>query len=153
MTIQAFCTHLRSLAELNILLPGGHFMPRHFHITEVGLQSRHFIDCGGTVRLQQVVLMQAWVAKDFDHRLSPEKLLSIIHQAQALWGDRNPDVQIEYQGQTIERYAVLADGLGFQLQALQTDCLAQDRCGVADSSSAVAKAVTGNSCTPGSGCC
>ena len=49
-----------------------------FHVTEVGKISKHFIDCGGTVRTENVANFQLWEADDYDHRLHPEKLLNII---------------------------------------------------------------------------
>ncbi|MEX2380661.1 MAG: DUF6428 family protein, partial [Vicingaceae bacterium] len=41
---------LRNIEELHILQTNGELVPRHFHITEVGVIDKHFIDCGGTVR-------------------------------------------------------------------------------------------------------
>jgi len=29
-------------------LPEGTYLPAHFHMTEVGLVTKHFVDCGGT---------------------------------------------------------------------------------------------------------
>ena len=48
-------------------------VPSHFHVTEVGKITKHFIDCGGTVRNEEVVNFQLWQADDYDHRLHPEK--------------------------------------------------------------------------------
>jgi len=59
-------------------LPNGDLVPNHFHVTEIGLVDKHFIDCGGTVRKEQKVNFQLWNADDYDHRLHPEKLVSII---------------------------------------------------------------------------
>ena len=50
-------------------LQNGIPVPEHFHVTEVGVISKHFIDCGGVVRNEKVANFQLWDANDFDHRL------------------------------------------------------------------------------------
>ena len=69
---------LSSLENVTFQLPNGTFVPEHFHVTEVGLITKNFIDCGGTVRKETVVNFQLWDANDFDHKLKPKKLLNII---------------------------------------------------------------------------
>jgi hypothetical protein len=69
---------LESVSEVKFELPNGSFVPVHFHVTELGAITRHFIDCGGTERIEKVVNFQLWEAGDFDHRLAPEKLKNII---------------------------------------------------------------------------
>jgi hypothetical protein len=32
-----------------------HYVPEHFHVTEVGLITKNFIDCGGKVRNETVI--------------------------------------------------------------------------------------------------
>jgi Family of unknown function (DUF6428) len=49
MKISEFKTHLNNLDSVNFKLPNGTLVPLHFHITEVGRISKHFIDCGGDV--------------------------------------------------------------------------------------------------------
>jgi hypothetical protein len=39
--------HLATAESVNFQLANGTFVPEHFHVTEVGLITRHFIDCGG----------------------------------------------------------------------------------------------------------
>ena len=46
---------LKSLETIGFQLPDGSLVPSHFHVTEVGKVSKHFIDCGGTVRQEDVV--------------------------------------------------------------------------------------------------
>jgi hypothetical protein len=59
---------------LHFQLPDASRVPEHFHITEIGRIQRHFVDCGGTERMENRINFQLWVANDYDHRLSPEKL-------------------------------------------------------------------------------
>ncbi len=46
---------LRKADVLQFELPGGNLVPGHFHVTEVGKITKHFIDCGGTERLEEVI--------------------------------------------------------------------------------------------------
>jgi len=69
---------LASLDTVNFMLPDGSFVLEHFHVTEVGLVTKNFIDCGGTVRKETVVNFQLWNANDFEHRLKPQKLKNIL---------------------------------------------------------------------------
>jgi hypothetical protein len=64
---------LNSVSEVSFVLPNGTHVPAHFHVTEVGEITKHFIDCGGSVRIEKVVNFQLWEANDFDHRLAPQK--------------------------------------------------------------------------------
>jgi hypothetical protein len=50
MKLSQFKLQLSSLSNLNFVLPNGTIIPKHFHVTEVGQITKHFIDCGGTVR-------------------------------------------------------------------------------------------------------
>ncbi len=50
MKLSEIKASLVGLTEIVFQLPNGEFVPPHFHITEVGAVSRHFIDCGGTER-------------------------------------------------------------------------------------------------------
>lgn len=59
-------------------LPDGRLVPSHFHVTEIGVIEKKFIDCGGTLRYESKASFQLWESNDYDHRLHPEKLLSII---------------------------------------------------------------------------
>ena len=44
-----------SLTELNFQSENGELIPKHFHITEIGIISKKFIDCGGIVREEKVI--------------------------------------------------------------------------------------------------
>ncbi len=50
MKISQIKEKLKSLETISFQLPDGSLVPGHFHVTEVGRISKHFIDCGGTVR-------------------------------------------------------------------------------------------------------
>ncbi|HLR36776.1 MAG TPA: DUF6428 family protein, partial [Chitinophagaceae bacterium] len=65
------------------------------------------------------------------------------------------DVEVEYQGQTIEKFALDFDGKTFLLTNKQTDCLAKDKCGIPNEKPKVtlSELKDESSCTPGSGCC
>ncbi|NBR15194.1 MAG: hypothetical protein EBU01_11560, partial [Crocinitomicaceae bacterium] len=78
MKLSEIKTILTDLDAVTFQLPNKSFVPTHFHVTEVGIISKNFIDCGGTVREEKVVNFQLWEANDFDHRLAPAKLLNII---------------------------------------------------------------------------
>jgi len=69
---------LNTLEQIAFQLPSGKLVPEHFHVTEIGKITKHFIDCGGTIRNEEVVSFQLWNANDYNHRLHPEKLLKII---------------------------------------------------------------------------
>ncbi|MBL7884337.1 MAG: hypothetical protein JNL69_09725, partial [Bacteroidia bacterium] len=74
MKLSEFKQQLTLLDAVNFIQPNGLPVPVHFHVTEVGQITKHFIDCGGTVRDEKVVNFQLWEANDVDHRLAPEKL-------------------------------------------------------------------------------
>jgi len=65
--------------SVNFKLENGQVVPEHFHVTEVGVITKDFIDCGGTIRHEKVANFQLWDANDFEHRLKAGKLLNIIH--------------------------------------------------------------------------
>ena len=41
---------LPALDNVEFQVENGTFVPEHFHVTEVGVITKHFIDCGGTIR-------------------------------------------------------------------------------------------------------
>lgn len=143
---------LADLNEIHFVLPNGKKVPAHFHVTEIGAITRHFIDCGGTERMERKINFQLWEANDYDHRLGAQKLLNIIQLAQRSLGLENDVVEVEYQADTIGKYGLHFDGECFILVSTKTDCLAKDQCGVPQQKIKVNIAEL-NSCTPGSGCC
>ncbi len=140
---------LSKLSKITFKLPNGQLVPKHFHVTEVGKVVKDFIDCGGVLRSEKVVNFQLWEADDYNHRLHPEKLLSIISIAENTLNIQDQEVEVEYQGETIGKYNLNFDGTHFLLVPKVTDCLAKDACGIPETSAATSQ----NSCTPGSGCC
>lgn len=158
MKLSEIKTHLNALATLSFQLPDGTFVPQNFHVTEVGLITKDFIDCGGTIRKETVVNFQLWEdSNDEDHRLKPEKLLKIIELSEKVLGIGDYEIEVEYQDRTIGKYDLGFDGGRFLLLNKQTACLASDQCGVpAEKKKVVLSEIasgTANSCTPGGGCC
>ena len=159
MKLNTFKSILKESASLGFELPNGKLVPAHFHITEVGEIAKKFIDCGGTIRNEKVVNFQLWEANDYDHRLHPEKLLSIISLSEEKLGVSNKEIEVEYQGDTICKYGLEFNGTYFELIPRTTDCLAKDKCGIPEEklkvslSSLSQKDKEANNCTPGSGCC
>jgi len=155
MKISEFLYALSGLESLVIANENGQPIPAHFHVTEVGQTTKNYIDCGGTVREDKCISIQLWLAEDVDHRLSPQKLASIILQAANLWNQEDLPIEMEYQENTIGRYDLSFSNGVFKLMTKQTACLAPDQCGVPQEKvklnlSEIKPATT---CKPGSGCC
>lgn len=156
MKLSTFKKHLDTVTSLSFVLPNGTLVPAHFHITEAGFVTKNFIDCGGTVRIEKTATIQLWTADDYEHRLEPQKLKTIITLSEGLFGTEDLEIQVEYQTDTISRFGLDYDGTNFILTAKQTDCLAGDACGVPEEKPSFIIAgneTSQNSCTPGSGCC
>ena len=62
MTLSEVKLVLKQLDTIGFQLPNGQLVPKHFHVTEVGTITKAFIDCGGTVRKEEVVNFQLWNA-------------------------------------------------------------------------------------------
>lgn len=146
---------LPGLDHVSFVLDNGHIVPEHFHVTEVGMVTKNFIDCGGVIRNEKKVNFQLWDANDFDHRLKPTKLLNIIKLSEEKLGIEDSDIEVEYQSDTIGKYDLTFDGHNFVLLSKQTACLAQDACGIPKEKMKVnlSDLMAKTSCTPGGGCC
>ena len=157
MKLSDFKNKLNALDAVNFIQPNGTIIPEHFHVTEVGQITKHFIDCGGTVRNEKVVNFQLWEANDFDHRVAPQKLKDIILLSEKVLGIEDAEIEVEYQSNTIGKYGLDFDGKNFILTTKHTNCLASDSCGVpaAKVKMNLAELQTEKSscCTPGGGCC
>ena len=121
---------LPTLENVAFKLENGTFVPEHFHVTEVGMVTKNFIDCGGKIRNEKSINFQLWNADDYEHRLKPTKLLNIIELSEKQLGIEDAEIEVEYQSDTIGKYALAFDGTNFILQSKTTNCLAQDKCGI-----------------------
>lgn len=147
---------LSRVEGVNFQLENGERVPEHFHVTEVGVITKDFIDCGGTVRHEKVANFQLWDANDVEHRLKPGKLLNIIGLSEKVLGMEDLEIEVEYQAATIGKYDLSFDGANFVLVAKTTACLAMDKCGIPaekQKTKLVNLAGSANTCTPGGGCC
>lgn len=150
---------LENLTSLTFALENGELVPAHFHVTEVGQITRNFIDCGGKVRNETTVNFQLWSTEtDIDHRLNPSKLSKIIELSEQKLNIQDCEVEVEFQSDTIGKYSLDFDGNNFILKATQTNCLAQDQCGIPVEKpriklASIGQTDEGSSCTPGGGCC
>lgn len=131
MTLSEIKNQLKGLKEIGFKLPNGTLVPSHFHVTEIGKVTKDFIDCGGTLRHESVINFQLWNANDYNHRLHPEKLVKIISISESVLElNEHSEIEVEYQGVTIQKFAIDFDGTHFLLVSKQTDCLAKDNCGI-----------------------
>lgn len=145
---------LKELKTIVFQLPNGKLVPSHFHVTEVGKITKHFIDCGGALRNEEVVNFQLWNANDYNHRLHPEKLLNIIELSEKVLNIDNLEIEVEYQADTIGKFGLDFNGQHFLLTNKQTDCLAKDKCGIpAEKPKVKLSKIKTTSCNPNSGCC
>lgn len=143
-----------STANPQFLQANGLPVAAHYHITEIGLVLKNYVDCGGVVRQERKASMQLWLANDTEHRLSTSKLMEIIEKSVQLFGLKDEELEIEFQGQTIETYGLEAQDFGFQFVAKKTTCLAPNHCGIPNEllPTEMQEAKTA-CCTPSSGCC
>ena len=154
MKLSEFRNKLSGLEEIAFELPNGKLVPEHFHVTEVGKISKNFIDCGGTLRDEEKISFQLWEENDYNHRLHPEKLVKIIDLAKNKLELPDVEIEVEYQGESINKFELGFDGKHFLLLNTQTACLAKENCGIPEHKPKVRLSELQNSgCTPGSGCC
>ena len=154
MKLSQIKKQLIQLDRIAFQLPNGDLVPSHFHVTEVGKITKHFIDCGGTVRNEEVANFQLWNANDYDHRLYPEKLLNIIELSEKVLGIEDLEIEVEYQAETIGKFGLDFDGNNFLLTSKQTDCLAKDKCDIPVKKQKVKPAtLIEPCCSPDGNCC
>ena len=147
---------LPTLENVEFQLENGTFVPEHFHVTEVGMITKNFIDCGGVIRTEKVVNFQLWNADDFEHRLKPNKLLNIIKLSEEKLGIEDFEIEVEYQSDTIGKYDLEFNGKTFVLVNKTTACFAQDACGIpSEKQKKNLTELSANQtvCKPNSGCC
>lgn len=158
MKLSEIKNHLKKLETIAFRLPNGDLVPSHFHVTEVGKITKNFIDCGGTVRNEEVANFQLWEANDYDHKLQPEKLVHIIELSEEKLQIPDLEIEVEYQiKDTIGKFNLDFDGTNFLLTSKLTDCLAKDNCGFPTEKQKVIigewKQKESSCCTPDSNCC
>jgi len=124
---QILISNKDKLVAFNIELP----IPDHYHITEIGRETRSFIDCGGTKRKTERCVLQIWVANDYDHRLNSDKFLEILELGSELF-DEEIEVYVEYEKGTVSQYPILHfkidKKITFYLGKTHTACLAPEKC-------------------------
>lgn len=147
MKLSELKAHLQTAEGVNFKLHNGTTVPEHFHVTEVGVVTKNFIDCGGKVRHEKVANFQLWDANDFEHRLKPAKLIHIIALSEKVLEMEDLEIEVEYQTETIGKYGLGFDGKDFMLLSKQTACLAKENCGVPE------KDAIQSCCAPNSNCC
>lgn len=155
MLLSQFSQLLNEKDQVRFLLPDGQPVPAHYHITEVGLVQKHFIDCGGTIRNETVISFQLYTASDTDHRLTPDRINKIIGIAKDKLELPDASIEVEYQGSTIGKYHLAHEGGDFVLKTTYTDCLASDRCGINERKPKLElqDLPIASTCEPGNGCC
>lgn len=121
--------------HFRLQLPDGSPVPQSFHVTEVGLVNKTFIDCGGTLRHSAVCQLQVWVGGDFDHRIESRKAAAILEKARSFLPDETLPVEIEYEDKVISQYTIAghdvrSDSVILRLAHKHTDCLAPELCKV-----------------------
>jgi hypothetical protein len=136
----SLCTLLAALtsspaSSIQILLPDGSLVPPSFHVTEIGLVRKDFIDCGGVKRASSACVIQVWVANDVDHRLDTTKLRKIFDLASPLFDSDELPVEVEYENSVLSQYPIVgvdvtALGLIVRLGSKHTACLATELCGI-----------------------
>lgn len=156
MKLSEIKSKLKTLKTIAFELPNGQLVPSHFHVTEVGKITKDFIDCGGTIRHEEVVNFQLWEANDYNHRLHPEKLFNIIELSQKTLDIQDLEIEVEYQGDTIGKFGLDFNGKHFILTTKQTACLALESCGIPVVKPKVRLSdlqQSSSCCAPDSGCC
>lgn len=124
---------LNKVEQVRFTLPNGNVVPEHFHVTEIGLIDRFFIDCGGTKRKKSTINFQLYTADDYDHRLSGQKLNDIINLSEDALDLTDLEVEVEYQNDTVGVYGLDFDSGTFILTTTKTDCLAKVECALPES--------------------
>ncbi len=157
MLFSKFKEYIKNSTNIEFLQTDGQPIPAHFHITDMGISTKNFIDCGNVTRVERKVTFQIWYAGDTEHRLTPHKVMRIIDAATLITGDEDSEMEVEYQTQeTIGKFGLDYKDGNFVLISQQTTCLAPDFCGIPEGKRKLNLKdllVNSNCCTPGSSCC
>lgn len=147
---------LETTEKVEFSLPSGELVPKHFHVTEIGRVEKKFMDCGGNIREEAIINFQLWTADDYNHRLSAQKLKSIIEASEKELSLEDLEIEVEYQSNTIGKYSLGYTGGKFILENQTTECLAVDSCFIHEEKNRIditSLDNSQNSCSPESGCC
>lgn len=132
MKLSEFKSKLEKVEQLEFVLQNGQKVPSHFHITEVGMTTKQFTDCGNTFRIQKTATIQLWTSVDFYHRLDSKKVLEIIRSTDKMFEGEDLDIEVEFQQETVGKFGLDFTNNQFVLTNTKTDCLAKTSCGVVD---------------------
>ena len=132
----ADCTSLpfiigKKVGMSRLFMDNGTVIPPYFHITEMGVKIKRYVDCGGTQRTNKNITFQLWTAEDFNHRITPSKILEVIEKIEETFLLEDLEIEIEYNTNTIGLYSLKPHpkkDLSFVLIPKKTDCLAPDKC-------------------------
>lgn len=135
---------------VRIVLPNGHYVPAHAHVTEVGHVVRDFIDCGGLIGKEEKIVLQTHVGSDTDHRLRSDRFAKILRLADQVIPSPRLDVDVEYDCCVVAQYPIAEakpDGehLNLILDRGRTQCRAKER--------RESEAATAGCCTTSTTCC
>ncbi|MEO8516188.1 MAG: DUF6428 family protein [Flavobacterium sp.] len=130
MKLSQFKNQLENISKLSFVLPDGKAIPSHFHITEIGMTTKQFTDCGNTFRISKTATLQLWTSVDLHHKLEPKKIIQIINATQNMFNGEDLEIEIEYQQGTIGKFGLEFNNGNFELTNTKTDCLAKSNCGI-----------------------
>ena len=153
MKLSEFKLYLKNSKKVEFQLPNGDYVPSHFHVTEVGLNSKKYIDCGSNIRITNKVNFQLWFADDYNHKISPEKLLRIIELSEKTFMLMDLEIEIEFQQSTIGVFDLDYKNDIFQLINKKTDCLDNQKCGFEKKIVKFSSMKKHKICSPEDGCC
>ena len=130
------------------VLPNGHFIPPHAHITEVGHVIKNFIDCGGITGKEEKVVLQTHVGDDTEHRLRSDRFAKILELGQRVLPNPELEVDVEYDCCVVSQYRITearpaGDHLDLILDRSRTQCRPRER----------AKTETAETCCSTAACC
>ncbi|WP_134344257.1 DUF6428 family protein [Flavobacterium psychrophilum] len=157
MKLSEFKNQLENATQLEFVLQNGQKVPSHFHITEIGMITKKFTDCGNTFRISKKATLQLWSSIDFKHRLEPKKVLSIINATYGMFEGEDLEIEIEFQQETVGKFGLEYINNQFLLTNTKTDCLAKDNCGIPTEKTKLKPSElqenTNQCCAPNSNCC
>lgn len=130
MNLSTFKETLSTVTHPIFIWSDGQPIPAHYHITEIWLIYKRYIDCWGELRNEMKISLQLRYANDIDHRMTSEKLLKIIDIYTDQISQEDLEIEVEYQAETIGKYWLERDNGTYILTPTQTDCLAKDACGI-----------------------